>query len=470
MSWLFTLTEILLLACLWTAPPAGAQNLESALMPGSVIQGHAKYEADCEQCHVRFDRSAQPRLCLDCHKPVAADVRNRAGYHGRLAERECRTCHTEHKGRGARVVALDEKKFDHAATDFPLRGKHQRQSCSSCHRPRAKHRDAPGDCAGCHRKDDKHKGGLGLKCESCHNENVWKEARFDHSKTRFSLLLSHADVKCADCHLQERYADTPRDCNSCHRPDDVHKGRFGPRCDTCHNAGEWKLPTFRHDRDTHFPLLDRHRTVKCASCHQAPLYREKTQTRCLACHRSDDTHRGSLGEKCDKCHNEKGWKTTRFEHDRDTDFPLRDKHKAAKCDSCHRDAGLREKLPTRCFACHERDDREKGHKGRYGEKCGSCHDARDFKHPIFDHDKDTAFALAGKHRKAKCDACHQAPLYRSKTDSRCHACHKDDDVHFGSLDLNCGRCHVASDWRRLINRELLPPDLLGSPPNTAAKR
>ena len=47
--------------------------------------------------------------CLDCHKEVASDVRGKMGYHGRIAERECRTCHTEHRGRDAKVVLLDEK-------------------------------------------------------------------------------------------------------------------------------------------------------------------------------------------------------------------------------------------------------------------------------------------------------------------------------------------------------------------------
>ena len=41
-------------------------------------------------------------LCLDCHKDVAKDVHGKAGFHGRIREPVCRTCHTEHKGRGAK--------------------------------------------------------------------------------------------------------------------------------------------------------------------------------------------------------------------------------------------------------------------------------------------------------------------------------------------------------------------------------
>ena len=469
MSWLFTLTRLLLVGMLliWVGS-SSADTLESAIMPGKVIRGHADYEGECGQCHVRFDRAAQQRLCLDCHKPVAADIRNRQGYHGRLKEQQCRACHTDHKGRQARIVQFDEKQFDHTQTDFSLLGKHRKETCSSCHRPNAKYRAAPADCATCHRKDDRHKGGLGQKCENCHGQDTWKEGRFDHGKTRFALLLRHAKTACVDCHPKEHYTETPRECNACHRSDDAHKGGFGPRCDNCHNAAEWKQPIFRHERDTRYPLLDRHRQVKCGSCHKAPLYREKTPTRCNACHREDDTHRGTLGDKCEKCHSERGWKSAaRFDHDHETDFPLRDKHKQAKCDSCHRSVG--EKLPTRCFSCHEQDDQKKGHKGHFGEKCASCHNEKGFKHSVFDHDKDTPFALNGKHRKTKCNTCHRTPLYSSRTENTCFGCHKNEDIHFGSFTLNCQHCHEASDWRKIIERRLIPPDMLKFLPDPASK-
>ena len=469
MSWLCTLTRTAFAAsffALVASPAMAAQSLESAVMPGPVIQGHADIEGACENCHVRFDRAAQRKLCLDCHKPVAADVRAGTGYHGRLKESECRTCHTDHKGRSAKVVPLDEAKFDHALTDFQLRGKHRGKACAGCHRPGTKFSQAPADCVSCHRKDDKHKNGLGAKCENCHNENTWKEARFDHARTRFPLRLAHAEakVKCTDCHIDNKFVDTPRECVACHRKDDMkdgHKGHFGARCESCHNETDWKQPTFRHDRDTHFALLDRHRTAKCDACHRTPLYKEKTPTRCVACHRAADNekgHRGSLGENCDKCHNAKGWKGTRFEHDRDTRFPLRDKHAKAKCDTCHKDPGMREKLPLQCAACHERDDREKGHKGSYGDKCETCHNEKSFKPATFDHGRDTKFVLAGKHLPLKCAACHRRALYVNKTESRCHACHEKDDVHFGSFDLLCDKCHVADDWRKVNKQEAaLPP-------------
>ena len=78
---------------------ASAQGLESVVMPGKVIEGHAKLEAKCDSCHVRFDKAAQSRLCGECHKDVASDQRAKTGYHGRAPEvqgKECRSCHTDH--------------------------------------------------------------------------------------------------------------------------------------------------------------------------------------------------------------------------------------------------------------------------------------------------------------------------------------------------------------------------------------
>ena len=125
-------TLAVLLAASWLIPASvAAQNLEGVLMPGKVIAGHAKLENDCGKCHVKFDRAAQDRLCLDCHKPVATDVARHQGYHGRINVESCRTCHTDHKGREMQIALVDEKAFDHAKTDFALSGAHARAKCAS---------------------------------------------------------------------------------------------------------------------------------------------------------------------------------------------------------------------------------------------------------------------------------------------------------------------------------------------------
>ena len=113
-------------------------------------------------------------------------------------------------------------------------------------------------------------------------------------------------------------------------------------------------------------------------------------------------HKASLGEACEKCHNDRGWKSSNFDHDRDTKFALRGKHKPAKCNACHRGAS-REKLATDCVSCHDKDD---VHNEGLGPKCATCHDEKSWKESRFDHDRDTKYALKGKHANAKCATCH----------------------------------------------------------------
>lgn len=420
---------------------AEAQSLESVLMPGKVIQGHAKAEGKCENCHIRFEREGQNRLCRDCHKDVGQDMARRQGYHGRIKEQACRTCHTEHKGREARIVVLDEKRFDHKLTDYPLKGKHTETECIKCHKSGSKYRSAQSACVACHKKDDAHKGKLGTKCADCHTELDWKEARFDHDTTDFKLEDKHAKAKCKDCHRDNVFKDTPMACVSCHRKDDKHKGRFGEKCQTCHNAKAWDALVFDHDRDTKYLLRGKHRQARCDTCHTGNLYRDKLQTACVSCHKKDDKHKGSLGEKCGDCHVERNWKEARFDHGRSR-FPLLGKHDDIECKACHKSPVFRD-TPMTCVACHKKDDK---HKGSLGDKCGDCHGERDWKENRFDHSK-TRFALFGKHRSVKCDDCHKGQKYKD-TPVACLACHKKDDVHKGQQGEKCEQCHSAQDWKQ----------------------
>lgn len=420
---------------------AEAQSLESVLMPGKVIQGHAKAEGECANCHVRFEREGQNRLCRDCHKDVGQDMVQKQGYHGRIREQACRACHTEHKGREARIVVLDEKQFDHTLTDYPLKGKHTETECIKCHRLGSKYRSAQSACIACHKKDDEHKGRLGAKCADCHAELDWKEARFDHDTTDFKLEDKHAKAKCKDCHKDNVFKDTPMACVSCHRKDDKHKGRFGEKCQTCHNARTWDVMLFDHDADTKYRLRGKHRQTQCGACHTGTLYRDRLQTACASCHKKDDKHKNTLGEKCGDCHVERDWKEARFDHDRSR-FPLRGKHHDIECKTCHKTQVFRG-TPMSCFACHQKDDK---HKGSLGEKCGDCHGERDWKENRFDHGK-TRFALLGKHRDVRCDDCHKERKYKN-TPVACLACHKKDDVHKGQLGEKCEQCHSAQDWTR----------------------
>lgn len=448
------LSQVLLsgfyLALLLCAPLATqAQGIESIINPGKLIQGHAKLEDECKQCHTKFDRKAQDGLCMDCHKDVGADVRTKNGFHGKSKPQACRTCHTDHKGRDARIIDLDKKNFDHALTDFSLRSKHQKVECEKCHLSGKKYRDAPLECNACHRKDDVHKGSLGAKCADCHGENSWKEAKFDHDKTRFALTGKHSDIKCTDCHKNNNFKDTPRTCVACHRKDDDqkgHKGQFGDKCETCHSAKLWKSSSFNHDADTRYALRGKHRSTSCGDCHTGPIYRVKLSQECYACHKKDDKHKESLGKDCGSCHTERNWKESpKFDHEATT-FPLLGKHAKVECKDCHKSAMFKE-APKDCFSCHKKDDK---HMGNLGEKCADCHVERDWKTTAgrFNHDR-TKFQLRNGHAesKIKCVACHKDVRSFRQTPLDCLSCHKKDDKHEGQQGAKCDQCHSDKSWK-----------------------
>jgi hypothetical protein len=166
----------------------------------------------------------------------------------------------------------------------------------------------------------------------------------------------------------------------------------------------------------------------------------------VACHKTDDDgkgHRGRFGDKCQSCHVEKDWKAIAFDHDRDTKYPLRGKHARTKCSACHTGTLYRDKTPTVCFSCHEKDDK---HKGQEGRKCESCHNERNWKETRFDHGL-TRFPLLGRHVKIECKKCHLSAAFKD-AESDCYACHKKDDTHKLKLGPACEQCHNARDWKQ----------------------
>ncbi len=428
---------------------AWSQGIESVVAPGKLIQGHAKWEDQCDKCHVKFDRKAQDGLCMDCHKEIGADVRGKTGFHGKSKPQTCRTCHSEHKGRGARMVTLEPKQFDHTVTNFSLLGKHQKTDCDKCHVSGKKFREASRDCAACHKKDDVHKAALGPKCASCHSENTWKEAKFDHDTARFPLTGKHVDVKCAECHKNTNYRETARTCIGCHRKDDEqkgHKGQFGEKCEACHGTKLWKSTIFNHDTDTKYLLRGKHINTKCVACHTGKLHTVKLAKECYACHKKDDKHKESLGQNCASCHTEKSWKESpKFDH-ATSSFPLLGKHAKIECKECHKSTMFKE-APKDCLACHKKDDK---HNATLGEKCGDCHTEKEWKatQGRFNHDR-TKFVLRNAHAKStvKCDACHKDLSSFRKTPLDCLSCHKKDDKHEGQQGKQCEKCHSDSSWK-----------------------
>ena len=423
---------------------AVAGSLESLMMPGKVIEGHAKYEEKCNSCHQPFSKEKQSTLCRNCHEEVDADIMNGQGLHGRAEAQktECKHCHTDHKGRDADIIELGSETFDHNTTDYSLKGAHTVARCEACHIQGKQYRDTPAACASCHEKDDIHKGGLGEKCTDCHTERSWRRPEFDHDKTDFILREKHTELGCNSCHVNKQYKDTTKECHGCHLLNDVHTGRYGEKCSDCHSEKAWDHTRFDHRRDTRYPLQGKHRSTKCDVCHSGNIYKEKLDTKCISCHHNDDEHSGRYGKQCGSCHTPEDWTKAKFDHDRKTDFPLRGKHDEVSCSACHRGDAHNEKLDNNCYSCHAADD---VHKAQEGKQCQQCHDEQSWGGKIrFDHDM-ASFPLIGLHAVAPCEECHINAEFKTAANN-CNACHQSEDIHEQRLGLNCDSCHNPNGW------------------------
>ncbi len=422
-----------------------AADIETLLMPGKVIQGHARFESECSKCHLRFRKGTQSRLCLDCHEAIAADVESGQGFHGGLpdiATRACKDCHSEHLGRDADIVQLDPIDFDHARTDFGLEGAHRQAPCAACHEKGKPWAKAPTACNDCHGNRDPHRGNLGKTCDNCHTAERWDRFRFDHEDTDFPLHGTHRKVRCSGCHANERYEGTPDRCVACHAINDVHAGANGAKCESCHNEKRWDQSDFDHDRETDFPLRGKHRKARCESCHHAPVQEHKPGGDCLSCHRNDDAHNGDYGRRCESCHSEQGWSQTCFDHAKQTDFALTGRHRKLACGACHQGRLDQENLSTDCVSCHLDDD---AHGEQEGRDCARCHRTDDWRaRVVFDHDL-TRFPLLGLHATVTCEECHSTATFRDAP-LRCVQCHREDDDHRGTLGPACDRCHNPNAW------------------------
>lgn len=214
----------------------------------------------CGKCHdtkawkqSRFDHNKDSKFaltgahaktdCTDCHKPGEAADKAPASCAGCHAEddvhraalgTDCAACHGTAAWDGDVV-------FDHDLTRLPLLGLHAVVPCESCHSSKDFAAAEPA-CDTCHAADDVHKTALGTNCGSCHTPNGWAFWQFDHDlETDFALTGGHKGLACDACHVMDTVASKlSSDCVTCHRLDDVHKGAFGDRCESCHTTSDFK--------------------------------------------------------------------------------------------------------------------------------------------------------------------------------------------------------------------------------------
>jgi len=434
----------MMLAMLHTSS-ARAQTIESLVMPGDVVESHADLESECSNCHMLFDRQGQNDLCTACHEDVGLDIMASNGFHGRDGEASalaCASCHTDHEGRDAIIVVLDESTFDHGTTDFMLAGKHIDAECDGCHTKDTKYREAPHECNDCHQEDHSHQGFLGDICVDCHSPEGWEFVEFDHATTDYPLIGKHQEVTCSDCHQDQTFQETPVTCYGCHAEDDEHDGRSGQECDSCHNPTSWTDSSFDHERDTDFLLEGRHAELTCDDCHSDDPFSDSLDMACIGCHEEDDEHGGHFGDQCESCHGVFEWEKVNFDHSVDTEHSLLGAHETVECVDCHIEPIFGVPLQSGCNDCHAEDD---PHIGEQGTDCHDCHNESSWEDEVFfDHDL-TKFPLLGSHADVECTDCHETHVFRDAPEA-CVDCHLDEDQHEERFNDDCASCHNPVDW------------------------
>lgn len=268
-------------------------------------------DVSCGACHkptlARNQRYRQLPFgrCVDCHED------KHRGEFARADQGECRPCHNT---AGFQPTLFDA--VQHAATRFPLTGRHTASACLGCHtaaRPRLDLHVEKQACAECHANPhgdqfarEMAQGG----CAHCHDAAGWNLPKIDHST--WPLTGAHATTECDSCHHptpEDRksgkggsYRGVPRACAGCH--DDIHLGQFRQsqpvrECEGCHTTKVFNIPVFDHQTQAGWGLTGAHATA-CTKCHAMVTVRETKQTvrwrglssDCKFCHANPHEQRG----------------------------------------------------------------------------------------------------------------------------------------------------------------------------------
>jgi nitrate/TMAO reductase-like tetraheme cytochrome c subunit len=423
----------------------------------------AHRNADCAKCHVNDQYQSLPTDCYSCHRSEFTHTEVPGHVVGQFSH-DCLTCHSN--------IAWKPSTFDHAKTNFALKGGHVSVDCASCHK-NGQFKGLPADCYSCHIADytsaanpNHTTGQFSHDCLSCHSNAAWKPANFNHNATAFPLTGAHTSAACASCHANGQYTGLPSDCYSCHQnsfnttsaPNHV-TSQFSHDCLTCHTTSVWKPSTFNHSA-TAFPLLGAHAAVTCVDCHKSGQYKG-TATACYACHQSDfnavaDPNHlaNNFDHNCLSCHTVNAWKPATFNHSATT-FPLTGAHVSAPCASCHA-GGKYAGTTTECYLCHVSDFTSTTNPAHvsagYPKACLSCHTTTAWKPSTFNHTPYFPIGSGDKHRPGRwttCLDCHTSvSSFKVFSCITCHEHNKTsmDNEHRGKTgyvyDSNaCYKCH-----------------------------
>ena len=406
----------------------------------------------------------------------------------------------------------------HNKTRFPLTGKHEQTSCSSCHVVNGKEvyrfpNAKLGFCVDCHKGPHRRQFSRKFQanrssCAECHTTSSFDQLlQFDHSKTDFPLTGSHKNIatKCEQCHKPTRMqlpVDPPRPanrylfpgkkkgfCENCHT--NVHRKQFTPKtqsraCSDCHTTIKFeKRKPFNHDT-TRFKLTGKHAQIgsQCSECHiptkqllptkppkQASkfMFQSASKGFCTECHvnqHKDMFQTKFSSQPCYSCHTTQNFESLKpFNHSR-TDFALRGKHRKVECKECHEPTRKRYKTkPFRRKGLYQFPQLEKRkcqtchedvHNGSRGSNCTKCHTEAGWEYADRFH-KD--FTLTGVHFQLTCDQCHTSKRLKGASDD-CTTSIK-TMIHIGYA--SSADCHRQSFWESVnFNHNTTRFPLLGA--------
>jgi hypothetical protein len=386
---------------------AGAQ-----LSPGDLSKAHSRFDGlnNCSKCHVLGEKETTSK-CLECHKEIKNLISQKKGYHAstEVNGRKCAECHGEHLGRDFKIIKFNEKAFNHNLSGYILEGKHSQ-----------------------------------IKCIDCHKPEFIKQKTSQKSNGSWLGL----DAKCLGCHSDYHQKTLSSDCKSCHTNES-----FKP------------APGFNHSK-TKFPLIGKHQSATCESCHKTEILNGKKFrrfsgvefTNCTNCH--EDVHKNKFGSDCRKCHSEFSFHEVKslgnFDHEK-TDYPLRGSHRVVDCKKCHTKNLTSALKYSYCSDCHI-DYHEKQFV-KYGASpdCAVCHTVDKFTPSLYSIEKHTksSFPLEGAHKATPCFSCHKKNEKWSfqNIGKQCIDCH--ENIHKNYLDDkyipggNCKSCHSVASWKEV---------------------
>ncbi len=377
----------------------------------------------------------------------------------------CENCHTYSSWRPIKAVP----EFDHNKTRYPLRGMHEKVSCTQCH-VKPVFTDVGKNCSDCHA--DIHRRKFGADCAQCHSVLGWQVSAnsIKEHQNRFPLVGAHAAVACEECHkgaAVAQYQGLSTDCQSCHLKDfqsatnPSHTAlNFPSACQTCHTADSWLGAKFDHLKFTGYALTGAHATLDCVSCHVGGKY-QGTPTDCYSCHTKDyngtnnPPHaKAGFPTTCSTCHTTAAWEPATFDHSK-APFPLTGAHVSVACASCHINGNFTS-TPTDCYSCHTKDYNGTTNPNHVQTgiptSCVMCHTTAAWQPANFDHSK-TVFPLTGAHVSVACTLCHVGGKFAG-TPTDCASCHIKDfngttnpNHQQSGIPTTCAVCHNTTAWQ-----------------------